>query len=161
MSLPRNTSVRIILATVVVAMAVGLCGALGWQLYTPSDPGRGPERIAALADADGSAPATAYRVPEQRTVPEQRSDLQAALKAPDDLPKALQATQKKTQEPNKHATARPKPRMSSTPRRCSTRPGTAGIPCRAHRQAERAGAWLEARTPPTQSLAQVDDRFAP
>jgi hypothetical protein len=155
MSLPRNTSARIILATVVAAMAAGLCGALGWQLYTPSDLSRGPERIPALADADKPAPAATHRVPEQTT------DLQAAFQPPDDPPKAVQVTQKKAQEPRKDAAARPKRRMSSAPKRCASRSAAVGIPCRTHRRAERAGAWLEARTAPPQSFAQVDDRFAP
>ena len=45
MSLLGNTSVRTILATVFVVLALALCGSLGWQLYSAWDLSGSAERV--------------------------------------------------------------------------------------------------------------------
>ncbi len=92
MALLGNTSVRTILATVFVVMALALCGSLGWQLYSAWDLSRSAERASALANADKLVFEATYTVRQQRT------DLQTAFQAPDDFVKAVQDTQKKAHE---------------------------------------------------------------
>jgi methyl-accepting chemotaxis protein len=92
MSLLGNTSVRTILATVFVVLALALCGSLGWQLYSAWDLSGSAERASALANADKSVFAATYTVRQQRT------DLQTAFQAPGDFVKAVQDTQKKAQD---------------------------------------------------------------
>jgi len=79
-----NTSVRTILAAVFVVLALALCGALGWQLYTAWDLTRSAERASALANADKLVFAATYTVRQQRT------DLQTAFQQPEDFAKAVQ-----------------------------------------------------------------------
>ena len=52
MTLLRNISVRTILATVFVVLALALCGTLGWQLYD----GLGPSRERRSARRRSPAP---------------------------------------------------------------------------------------------------------
>ena len=92
MSLLANTSVRTILATVFVVLALALCGSLGWQLYSAWDLSRSAERASALANADKLVFAATYTVRQQRT------DLQTAFQGPGDFVKAVQDTQKKAQD---------------------------------------------------------------
>src|SRR3981189_488546 len=92
MSLLGNTSVRTILATVFVVLALALCGSLGWQLYSAWDLSRSAERASALANADKLVFAATYTVRQQRT------DLQTAFQGPGDFVKAVQDTQKKAQD---------------------------------------------------------------
>ncbi|HEY2137819.1 MAG TPA: hypothetical protein VGH49_18180, partial [Xanthobacteraceae bacterium] len=92
MALLRNTSVRTILTTVFVVMALGLCGALGWQLYTAWDLSRIAERMSSLASTDKSVFTATYEIRQQR------SDIQAAFQTSDDFAKAIQDAQKKVRE---------------------------------------------------------------
>src|SRR3981081_4890817 len=92
MSLLGNTSVRTILATVFVVLALALCGSLGWQLYSAWDLSGSAERASALANADKSVFAATYTVRQQRT------NLQTAFQGPGDFVKAVQDTQKKAQD---------------------------------------------------------------
>ncbi|HEY2134816.1 MAG TPA: hypothetical protein VGH49_02950, partial [Xanthobacteraceae bacterium] len=75
-----------------IIMAVGLCGSLGWQLYSAWDLSRSTERASTLAHADKSVFTAIYNIRQQRT------DLQTAFQAPDDFATAVRATQKKAQE---------------------------------------------------------------
>jgi methyl-accepting chemotaxis protein len=91
MSLLSNTSVRTILATVFVVLAIGLCGSLGWQFYGAWDLSQQAERASALAGADKAVFNATYEIREER------SGLLAAVQGSGDFAKAVKDAQKKTQ----------------------------------------------------------------
>ena len=91
MSLLRNMSVRAILATVFMVLAVGLCGSLGWQFYGAWDQSVSAERALALAGADKAVFNATYEIRDQR------SSLLAALQGSGDFAKAVEDAQKKIQ----------------------------------------------------------------
>jgi methyl-accepting chemotaxis protein len=92
MSLLRNTSVRTILATVFLVLAVGLCGSLGWQFYGAWNESVSAERALALAGADKAVFTATYEIRDQR------SNMQAAVQASGDLVKTVRDAQTKVRD---------------------------------------------------------------
>jgi methyl-accepting chemotaxis protein len=91
MSLLRNWSVRTILATVFLMLAVGLCASLGWQLYDAWELSVRAQRASALAGADKAVFQATYDIRQQR------SDLQSLVQTADDFAAVVADTQKKVQ----------------------------------------------------------------
>src|SRR5215470_9609068 len=91
MSLLRNSSVRTILATVFLVLAVALCATLGWQLYGAWELSASADRAAALASADKAVFAATYEIRQQRT------DLQTYFQGQGDFAKAVRETHAKAQ----------------------------------------------------------------
>jgi methyl-accepting chemotaxis protein len=91
MSLLRNMSVRTILATVFLVLAVALCGSLGWQFYDAWRDSAGAERALALASADKAVFTAAYEIRDQR------SSMQAAMQSAADFPATLDAAHRKVE----------------------------------------------------------------
>jgi len=90
MSLLSNTSVRAILATVFLVLAVGLFASLGWQFYDAWDLSVNAERAAALAGADKAVFNATYEIRNER------SGLLAAAQSSGDFAKAVDDAQAKT-----------------------------------------------------------------
>ncbi len=91
MSLLRNTSVRTTLAAVFVALALGLCGSLGWQFYDAWSQSGAAESALALAGADKAIFTATY------VIRDQRSGIQAAVQGSSDFVKTLDEAQNKAQ----------------------------------------------------------------
>ncbi len=88
----RNWSVRTILATVFLVLAVGLCASLGWQLYGAWELSVSAQRASALAGADKAVFQATYDIRQQR------SDVQSLVQTADDFAKVVADTDKKVQE---------------------------------------------------------------
>jgi hypothetical protein len=119
MSLLRNTSVRTILATVFLVLAVGLCGSLGWQFYGAWNESVSAERALALAGADKAVFTATYEIRDQR------SNMQAAVQASGDLVNTVRDAQTKVRDAYEAGIKAVE--ATPTPRRCSPACGTAGI----------------------------------
>ncbi len=91
MSLLRNTSVRTILAAVLLVLAIGLCGSLGWQFYDAWNESVAAERALALAGADKAIFTATY------VIRDQRSTIQASLQRSGDFVKAIDDAHAKAQ----------------------------------------------------------------
>jgi methyl-accepting chemotaxis protein len=87
----RNRSVRAILASVFLVLAVGICTTLGWQLYEAWNLTAVARRVSALASADKAVFKATYDIRQERT------DVQTAFQAPGDLVKAIDDAFDKTQ----------------------------------------------------------------
>ncbi len=91
MSLLRNCSVRTILASVFLALAIGLCASLGWQLYDAWILSGRAQQASALASADKAIFRATYDIRQQR------SDLQSLVQTADDFAKDVTEAQKNAQ----------------------------------------------------------------
>ena len=85
----RKCSVRTILTSVFVALAVGICASLGWQLYDAWVLTARAQQASALAAADKAVFQATYDVRQQR------SDLQSLVQTADDFAASVSEAQKK------------------------------------------------------------------
>jgi methyl-accepting chemotaxis protein len=82
-------SVRTILATVFLVLAVGICGSLGWQFYDAWTESVSAERALALAGADRAVFTATFEIREQR------SGMLAAMQGSSDFAGTLDGAQRK------------------------------------------------------------------